>query len=87
MGQKYHDEPSKTSGTLYHSVTTCVILNGVSKREKERERETERERERERDTSWVYPHTGIPKAHSSPKSASLISHLASINRFCGFKLR
>ena len=77
MGQEYRDEPSKTSGALYHSVTTCVIKKGV--------RERERERERESDTSWVYVQTGIPKAHPGPKLVNLISPLASINRFCGFK--
>ena len=41
MGQEYRDEPSKTSGALYHSVITCVIKKGP-------------EIERESDTSWVY---------------------------------
>ena len=58
----------------------------VKEREREREKHTqtdrkrERQRERESDTSWVYAQTGIPKAHPSPKSVSLIAPLALINR-------
>ena len=40
MGQKHRAEPSKTSGALYHSVTTCV---GQYERERKRERERERD--------------------------------------------
>ena len=61
MEQEYHAEPSKTTGALYHSVTTCVIKKWIS------------ERERESNTSWVYAQTGITKSCPSPKSASLIS--------------